>query len=88
MDTITVKRELDFNDLMEECWSGAIDTLKTIQENDKENEFMSFLSLDWGGDLPDLGEVNDFLWFEDDYIFDILGIKTDDDDDEEEEDDD
>ena len=86
MDTITVKRELDFNDLMEECWSGAIDTLKTIQENDKESEFMSFLALDWGGDLPDLGEVNDFLWFEDDYIFDILGIKTD--DDEEDEDDD
>ena len=35
--TITVRRELDFNDLMDECWSGAIDTLNTIQENNKED---------------------------------------------------
>lgn len=92
MYTITVRRELDFNDLMDECWSGAIDTLNTIQENDKEDELMSLLALDVFGDTPDLTEVNDLLWFDSEWIFETLGINTDsdedDDDDMEEEDDD
>ena len=81
MYTITVRRELDFNDLMDECWSGAIDTLNTIQENDKEDELMSLLALDVFGDTPDLTEVNDLLWFDSEWIFETLGIDTDSDDD-------
>lgn len=87
MYTITVKRELDFNDLMDECWSGALDTLKTISENDKEEELMSLLALDTFGEMPDLCEVNDLLWFDDEWVFEMLGIKTDDDDLEDEDDD-
>ena len=83
--TITVKRELDFNDLMDECWSGAVDTLNTISENNKEEELMSLLALDCFTEVPDLTDVNDMLWFEDDWIFEMLGIKEEDDDDEEEE---
>ena len=88
MYTITVRRELDFNDLMDECWSGALDTLKTISENDKEEELMSLLALDVFGDTPDLTEVNDLLWFDDEWVFEMLGIKTDDDDDDDSEDED
>ena len=56
----------------------------------KEEELMSLLSLDCFSDTPDLTEVNDLLWFEDEWIFEMLGIDTDSDDDEddEEEDDD
>ena len=91
MRTITVRRELDFYDLMDECWSGAIDTLKTVQENDKEEELMSLLGLDVFGDTPDMSEVNDLLWFDSDWVLETLGIDTDsddDDDDVEDEDDD
>ena len=84
MMTITVQRELDFNDLMNECWSGAIDTLNTIAENNKEEELMSLLALDCFGSTPDLTDVNDLLWFEDEWIFETLGINTDDDEYEEE----
>ena len=87
MHTITVRRELDFHDLMDECWSGALDTLKTISENDKEEELMSLLALDVFGNTPDLTEVNDLLWFDDEWVFEMLGIKTDDDDSEDEDDD-
>lgn len=87
MHTITVRRTLDFHDLMDECWSGALDTLKTISENDKEEELMSLLALDVFGNTPDLTEVNDLLWFDDEWVFEMLGIKTDDDDSEDEDDD-
>lgn len=89
MYTITVKATLDFDDLMDKCWSGAIDTLNTIRENDKEDELMSFLSMDIFSDTPDLTEVNDLLWFDDEWIFEQLGIDTDsEDEDEDEEEDD
>lgn len=81
LTTITVRRELDFNDLFNECWSGAVDTLRTIQENNKEDELMSLLALDVFGETPDLTEVNDLLWFDSEWIFETLGIDTDSDDD-------
>lgn len=28
-----IKQDMDFNDLMENCWSGAVDTLKTRLRN-------------------------------------------------------
>ena len=86
-----IYNDYDFNDLMNACWSGAIDTLNTIQENNKEDELISLLSSECWGDMPNLTEVNDLLWFEDEWIFEMLGIDTDtdsDDEDEEDEDDD
>ena len=79
-----IYRDYDFNDLMDACWSGAIDTLVTVQENDKEEELMSLLSLDCFTDTPDLTEVNDLLWFEDEWIFEQLGISAEEDEEEEE----
>ena len=80
-----ITEDYDFNDLMDACWSGAIDTLVTVQENDKEEELMSLLSLDCFNDTPDLTEVNDLLWFEDEWIFEQLGISEEEDDEEEDE---
>ena len=79
-----IYKDYDFNDLMDSCWSGAIDTLITIQNNDKEDELMSLLWLDCFSDMPDLCEVNDLLWFEDEWIFEMLGINTEDEEEEEE----
>lgn len=88
--SITVKAELSFEDLQSQCWSGALDTLNTIAENDMEDAFMSFLAYDmsYEDNTPTLTEINDLLWFDDEFIFETLGIKSEDEDEEEEEDDD
>ena len=85
-----IKMDFDFRRLQNNCWSGAIDTLITVYNNDKEDELMSLLEMEFEYDIPTLTEVNDFLWFEDEYIFEQLGIsdEDEDDDDENEEDDD
>lgn len=68
-----IKVDYDFNDLMDNCWSGAEETLKVIEENSKEDAFMELLEMTFTE--PTMTEVNDFLRFEDDYIYDVLGIK-------------
>ena len=79
-----VKNDLDFNDLENECWD-CDSVLDAISENNKEEEFMYLLEEQFDGDIPTMTEVNDFIRFEDDFIFDALGIRIDDDDEEEEE---
>ena len=71
-----IKREMNFTDLFNNSWSGAIDTLKTIELADKEDELMEYLEEIFEGDVPDETEVNDFLWFESDEIYEYLGIST------------
>lgn len=81
---MVIKVDYDFNDLMDNCWSGAEETLKVIEENGKEDAFMEFLEMIFTEPLemtftaPTLTEVNDFLRFEDDYIYSVLGIKEED----------
>lgn len=69
-----IKQDMDFNDLMENCWSGALDTLKTIEEHNKEDELMGHLEEMYYDEIPTMTEVNDYLWFEDEAIFEALGI--------------
>lgn len=71
---ISVKKELGFEDLKKESWSGAVDTLQKIEEEGKEDELMELLQ-DIFTDIPTETELNDFLWFDDDYIYDQLGIE-------------
>lgn len=82
MATVTVTNEMDFDDLMNSCWSGAVDTLKVIEDNGKQDEFMSMLS-DLFSEGATLTEINDYLWFDDDSIFADLGISDDEDDEDE-----
>ena len=72
-----VKREYTFNDLFENSWSGAVDTLKVIIDNDKESELMDLLEVIFEGEADET-ELNDFLWFESDYIFECLEINIED----------
>lgn len=72
-----IKQDMDFNDLMNNCWGGAIDTLNTINEWNKENELMNHLKDvfdSYFDNIPTMTEVNDYLWFEDEAIFEALGI--------------
>ena len=70
-----IKEFNGFYDLKENSWSGAIDTLNVIAENDMETEFMDFLEMYFCDSVPTETELNDLLWFEDEYIFEQLGIE-------------
>lgn len=76
-----IKEFYDFNDLKNKCWSNAIDTLQVVEDNDKESELMSLIkedfNYDYDIDIPTLTEVNDFLRFEWEYIFNRLEIEED-----------
>lgn len=71
-----IKDDYYFDDLEDRVWSGAVDTLKTIREHNKTDEFMSYLEETYMTDeeVPTITEINDFIWFEADEIFEALGI--------------
>lgn len=71
-----VKEDMDFNDLERECWSGAKDTLKEVSEAGLENELMAHLEDIFYDDIPDLSEVNDYLWFDSDNIYESIGLSN------------
>lgn len=83
-----VCEELDFNDLMNRCWAGAVDTLNTIYDNDKEDEFMGLLEEEFFSEVPTLTAINDLLWFDSDWVFEMLGISEEEEEEEEDDDDD
>lgn len=56
------------------AWSGAVNTQNAIIENHKQDEFM-FILEDIFPEGCSETELNDFLWFDSDFIFSALGIK-------------
>ena len=88
--TINEYDENDFSRLYDNSWSGARQTLDDISNADLEEEFMQYLDEMFGADEVGDTELNDFIWFERDTIYDYLGldengeIPKDDEDDEEE----
>ena len=80
--TIQVTSEFDFNDLMVQCWSGAVDTLNRIYDNNMEDAFMDLLNEIF--EAPTMTDINDYLWFDADCIYESLGISEDDEDEDDE----
>ena len=66
------------------AWSGARDTKAIIEKNNKESQFDSMIEELYPDGLTDT-ELNDLLWFEDEWIFESLGICEDEEIEEEEE---
>lgn len=59
------------------AWSGAIDTQKRIVNEGKADDFDSLIE-ELYPDGIDETHLNDLLWFEEDWIFEQLGIDTND----------
>ena len=73
-----IRKEINgFYELADMVWSGAVDTLEDIQNANKENEFMNFLEMVFCDDVPTDTNVNDFIWFERDYIYENIGLTED-----------
>lgn len=57
------------------AWSGAKETLKTIIREDKTEELEFLIEELYPEGLTET-QLNDILWFDDEWIFEQLGIKT------------
>ncbi|MCL2106228.1 MAG: hypothetical protein FWH26_04095 [Oscillospiraceae bacterium] len=75
---MSIVKEISAFELRDTLWSGALDTLETIVENDKLQELMGLLE-ELYPEPVDITTINDLLWFDDDFIFEQLSIQQDDD---------
>lgn len=70
-----IRKEInDFYALADMVWSGAVDTIKDIQNTNKEDEFMNFLEAVFCDEVPTDTMVNDFIWHDRDYIYENIGL--------------
>lgn len=72
-----VCREIDFNDLQNMVWSGAEDTVENIANANMEDELMGLLEENFSGNVPTETEINDFLWFDSELVYENLGLNED-----------
>jgi hypothetical protein len=66
-----VTNEINLRDF--DAWSGAVDTKERIINEGKEDEFNSLIEDLYGEGLSET-QLNDILWFEEEWIFENLGI--------------
>lgn len=74
-----VYQEISIRDF--EAWSGAIATKDLIIENNKEDEFDALIE-ELYPDGIDETQLNDILWFDDEWVLECLGIEEEDEDEE------
>ena len=67
------------------AWSGGKDTLDDIKKADKCEELEELIEEQFYEETPTDTEINDFLWFEREYIYERLGLSEEEDEEEEEE---
>lgn len=69
--------ELDLNNF--EAWSGAVSTLERIKDAGKTDEAEQLLEEFYPDGMTET-RLNDLLWFEDEWLFECLGIADEDED--------
>jgi hypothetical protein len=65
-----------------DAWSGAKDTKQAIIDAGKEDEFENLIDELYPDGVTDT-QLNDILWFEQDWIFENLGIAEEEEEEEE-----
>lgn len=66
--------EMNWYDIYRTAWIGARATAERIEAEDKGNEFVSLIE-ELYPDGIDRTTLNDIMWFDSDWIFEMLGIK-------------
>ncbi len=74
---LSIIKDISAYELKDEVWSGGLETLLMIMENDKLHDFMDLLA-ELYPEPVDITIVNDLLWFDDDFIFEQLDIEPED----------
>ena len=67
-----------------DAWEGAIDTKEKIISAGKQQEFEMLIEELFPDGIADM-QLNDILWFEEDWLFSELGIREGDDENEDDE---
>ena len=75
---ITIKKEIEtFSDLREATWCCEF-VLDAIEKANKEDEFMNYIEAMFEcGETPTMTELNDFIRFDTDTIFEEMGLDED-----------
>ena len=58
-----------------DAWSGAVETKERIINEGKANDFDNLIDELYPDGLSETA-LNDLLWFEEDWIFEMLGIEN------------
>lgn len=75
VNTMEVIKDIgNYWELKDNSWSGALDTLKDIENADKEDELMQFLEMEFADSTPTETEVNDLLWHDREYVYENVGL--------------
>ena len=72
---IKVTDYMDWFNIYSTAWSGAKDTVERIEDEGKGNEFVSLIEEVYPEGI-DRTYLNDLLRFEEDWIYEMLGIDT------------
>lgn len=75
-----ITHEIDFADF--EPWAGAVDTFARICDAGKCEEFESIIEDMYPRGIGET-ELNDLLWFDSDWVFEVLNEDEEEDEDEE-----
>lgn len=70
-----VYEDLSPEEFRDKAWSGAVDTLEDLTDEQVET-VMDLLEESNGGEVMSLTELNDFFWFERDTIAEWLGYSS------------
>ncbi len=70
--TVTTSNDLDANGIRDMVWSGALDRVKCLSD-DELNTIIAILAEEYPDGIDET-ELNDFFWFEDDTYADWLGF--------------
>lgn len=66
-----IYKEIDLQSF--DAWQGAIETKQIILENYKQNAFNSLIEELYPNGIDET-QLNDILWFESDYLYEVLNI--------------
>ena len=57
------------------AWAGALDTLNTVRERGGVDILTTICEDIFSGDIPTEVQINDWLWFDSDFIYQALGYE-------------
>lgn len=73
---MTYTQEFDIDNFP--FWAGAKDVIAEVKKHNKMDELQSFIEDYFADQTPTKTQINDFVWFQRDFIFSNLGIKEED----------
>ena len=72
---ITVKQEMDFDDIRKSAWGQAVEVLDEIYKAGMENELMTYLE-DIFNEGVDRTELNDLLAYDWEWVYSQIGMPS------------